>query len=238
MGVVKFIDGVSLDKQNYDVLYPQVFNGLGTIPREYNIRLNLDAVPYAIHAPRRVPIPMREAVKQEIGKMEGMGVIRKVDGPTDWCAGIVPVLKPSGDVRVCVDLTQLNKNVQRERYVLPTVDQALGLLADAAYFSKLDANSGFHKVKLARSSQELTTFITPFGRYCFTRLPFGITSAPEYFQKRMSEILDGLPGVVNMMDGILVFGSDKAQHDERVKKVMNRLAESNMTLNGRSVCSV
>lgn len=113
--------------------------------------------------------------------MEHMGVIRKVEGPTEWCAGIVPVVKPSGEVRVCVDLTQLNKSVLRERFALPTVDQALGSLKGAKWFSKLDANSGFYQVQLAKDSEELTTFLTPFGRYCFTRLPFGITSAPEYF---------------------------------------------------------
>lgn len=139
--------------------------------------------------------------------------------------------KPSGDVRICVDLTQLNKFVLRERYTLPTVDQALGSLAGAEWFSKQDANSGFYQVRLSKASELLTTFITPFGRYCFTRLPFGITPAPEYFQRRMSEILAGLPGVVNLKDDILIFGNSKEQHDARLSKVLARLAQSNVTLN-------
>ena len=85
-----------------------------------------------------------------------------------------------------MDLTRLNKVILRERHVLPTVEQCLGLLGEATVFSKLDATSSFHQVKLSPESQELTTFITPFGRYCFLRLPFGITSAPEYFQRQMS----------------------------------------------------
>lgn len=105
---------------------------------------------------------------QEMKKKNG--VIRKVEGPTEWCAGIVPVLKPSGQVRICVDLTQLNMSVKRERFVLPTVYETLGLLSGAMVFSKLDANSGFHQVKLSKGCQ-LLTFIT-FGRYCFERLPF------------------------------------------------------------------
>lgn len=78
--------------------------------------------------------------------MKGNRVIRKVDGPTGWCAGVVPILKQSGDVRLCVDLTQWNKS---ERFVLSTVDDTLGQLAGASYFSKLDANSSFHEIKLA-----------------------------------------------------------------------------------------
>ena len=79
-----------------------------------------------------------------------------------------------------MDLKPLNLNVLREVQ-----------LAGAAVFSKLDANSGFWQIPLAASSRHLTTFIMPFGRYCFNKLPFGITSAPEYFQKKMSAMLEG-----------------------------------------------
>lgn len=72
-------------------------------------------------------------------------------------------------------------------------------------------------MRLNNDSEELTTFLTPFGRYCFTRLAFGITCAPEEFQKRMSEILRGYPGI-NVMDDVLVFGETIAQHDERAAK--------------------
>lgn len=162
--------------------------------------------------------------------MAANGVIRKVEGPTEWCAGIDPVLKPSRDVRICVDLTQLNKNVRRERFVLPTVDDTIALLSGATVFSKLDANSGFHQVKLAKECQGLTTFIPPYGRYCFERLPFGISSAPEYFQKRMSEILDGMPGVVNLVDDVLVFSSNQKQHDERLHRIHGAIFQSRWNL--------
>ena len=72
---------------------------------------------------------------------------------------------------------------------------------------------GFWQIKLSKESALLTTFITPFGRFCFNRLPFGITSAPEYFQRCMSSILSGLEGVVCMVDDILVSGSTQEQHD-------------------------
>ena len=134
--------------------------------------------------------------------MEATGVISKVDQPTDWCAGMVVVQKKSGGVRICVDLKPLNMNVLREVHPMPHVDDTLAQLAGGRIFSKLDANSGFWQVPLTKNCRHLTTFITPFGRYCFNKLPFGISSAPEFFQKQMSNILEGLPGVLCHLDDI------------------------------------
>ena len=96
---------------------------------------------------------------------------------------MVTVPKRSGDVRICVDLKPLNESVLREIHPMAKVDETLAQLAGAALFSKLDANSGFWQIPLAEESHSLTTFVTPFGRYHFNKLPFGISSAPELFQK-------------------------------------------------------
>ena len=115
-----------------------------------------------------------------------------------------------------VDLTRLNDSVCRERHPLPVVDQILAQLAGAKIFSKLDANSGFWQIPLSPESIPLTTFITPFGRFCFHRLPFGITSAPEHFQRRMSELLGDIEGVVVcMIDDVLVHGIQDSQRAQR-----------------------
>ena len=114
--------------------------------------------------------------------MESLGVITKIEQATEWCAGMVVVPKKSGSVRICVDFWALNESVLREVHPLPTVDETLAHLSGASVFSKLDANSGFWQIPLADSTKHLTTFITPYGRYCFNKLPFGISSAPEYFQ--------------------------------------------------------
>ena len=164
-------------------------------------------------------------------RMEKMKVITRVNQPTDWCAGMVVVPKTNGRVRICIDLTRLNESVKRERHPLPAVDQTLAQLAGAKLFSKLDANSGFWQIQLAPSSSLLTTFITPFGRFCFRRLPFGISSAPEHFQRRMSEALSGLAGTVCMMDDVLVYGENREEHDERLTGVLQRLSDLGMTLN-------
>ena len=197
----------------------------------YNIKLKPGSKPFALFTPRRIAIPLRPRVKEELQRMERLGVIEKVDKPTEWCAGIVVVPKPSGKVRICVDLTRLNESVCREHHLLPTVEEALAQIGGAKVFSKLDANSGFWQIELSNNSAPFTTFITPFGRFCFKRLPFGITSAPEFFQKKMSELLTGLEGVVCLMDDILVGGKTQQEHNDRLEAVLNRIGAAGLTLN-------
>ena len=103
-----------------------------------------------------------------------------------------------------MDLKALNDSVLREVHPIPTVDETLAQLSGAAVFSKFDANSGFWQIPLAPESRNLTTFVTPFGRYSFNKIPFGISSAPELFQKRMSKILEGLDGVLCHMNDVLI----------------------------------
>ena len=98
-------------------------------------------------------------------------------------------------------------------------------------FSKLDANSGFWQIPLDPESRLLTTFLTPFGRYCFNKLPFGICSAAELFQRCMSKILSGLPGIVCHIDDILIYGKDQDEHDTRFRAALEAIKNAGLTLN-------
>ena len=160
-----------------------------------------------------------------------MQIISKVDEPTKWCAGMVVVLKANGKVRICVDLTNLNESILREFHPLPSVDHTLAQLSGATVFSKLDANSGFWQIGLSPESAKRTTFITPFGRFCFNRLPFAISSASEHFQKRISQVLEGTDGALCQMDDILVFGKTTEEHDKHLEATLHKLQEANLTLN-------
>ena len=208
--------------------FPDLFTGLGTLGADYEIKLQSNARPYALHTARQVPIPLRQKVEKELLRMQSMGVISPIDNPSPWCAGMVVVPKPSGDMRICVDLKPLNQTVLREYHPLPNVDETLAQLAGAKNFSKLDANSGFWQIPLAKQSRPLTTFITPFGRFQFNKLPFGISCAPELFQKRMSTMLSGLQGVLCLMDDVLVFGHDQQQHDKRLEAVLSRIQSAGL----------
>ena len=228
---LEIITGINAVELNIPDQYPALFTGLGTFKGEYTIKLKPDAQPFSLFTPRNVPIPLRDKVKQELHRMESIGVISRVNVPTPWCAAMVVVPKPNGTVRICVDLKPLNESVMREVHPMPKVDVTLAQLNGAKVFSKLDTNSGFWQVPLAKESRLLTTFITPHGRFCFNKLPFGITSAPEHFQRRMSEILDGLPGVVCHVDDVLVSGKDQKEHDSRLNTVLQRIQAAGLTLN-------
>lgn len=144
---------------------------------------------------------------------------------------MVPVPKKNGTVRICVGLTKLNEAVCREKYILPSVAQMLGLRGGTKVFSKLDTNMGFWQISLSDQSAKYTTFITPFGRFFFNRLPFGIASAPEHFQRLMSMVIEGLSGVVCHMDDVLIWGEYQPQHDETLHTVLARIEKAGIILN-------
>nr|XP_057913595.1 uncharacterized protein LOC131107503 [Doryrhamphus excisus] len=231
LGLLHPVDSVKELEADMKKLYPKVFTGLGLLKGEYKIKLKEDARPYALSLPRRVPLPLYDKVKAELKRMEKMGVIEPIEEPTEWCAGMVVAPKPNEKVRICSDMTHLNEYVCRERHILPAVDETLAKLAGATVFTKLDATAGFWQVPLHPDSVPLTTFITPFGRYCYKRLPFGISSAPEHFQKRLTQMMTGLEGTVCHADDILVFGSTREQHDQRLQRVLERLQQEGLTLN-------
>lgn len=211
--------------------FPKLWSGLGIIPGEYKITLDKKHIPYAITAPRKIPIPLRKKVEEELNRMLRLGIIHAVEKPTDWCAPMTCVYKKNGSVRICVDLTKLNKSVKREWHPIPSVEDTLAQLTGARLFTKLDANSGFWQIPLSEESKHLTTFITPFGRFAFNRLPFGITSAPEVFSRIIQNLLRGLDGIVCHMDDILIFGSTRAEHNRRLRATLEVLQASGMTLN-------
>ena len=131
--------------QEQDILkqFPEVFKGLGKLKDSYKIKLRDDETPFALTTPRRVPIPLLPKVKEELRRMENLGVITRIDEPTNWCVGMVVVPKQKGMVRICVDLTKLNESVCRQRLILSSVEQTLAQIGGAKHFSKLDANSGY-----------------------------------------------------------------------------------------------
>ncbi|KAL8584671.1 hypothetical protein ACOMHN_002400 [Nucella lapillus] len=184
---------------------------------------------------RRVPIPLVKKVKEELERMKNSGIIEEVTKPTDWCAPMVPVLKPSGAVRICTDFRKLNQALKRERYMIPTTEDIFHKLKEAKFFSKLDATQGFHQIPLDLTTAELTTFITPCGRFYYKRLPFGISSAPEIFQRVIEGILGEETNAIGYIDDILVFGKTEEEHDRQLDRVIEKLTAANLKLN-RSKC--
>lgn len=133
--------------------FHDVFKGLGCLPYTYKIQLKEDAVP-VIHAPRRVPAPLRERLKKELDRMCHLQVITKVEEPTEWVNSMVCVDKKNKnkELRICMDPGDLNKNIKREHYQIPKREEIASEMAGAKYFSKLDAAQGFWQIKLDEKS--------------------------------------------------------------------------------------
>ncbi|XP_048756258.2 uncharacterized protein LOC125667020 [Ostrea edulis] len=219
--------GLILKVNNVQTNIP-VFGSFGLVKCDpVKITLKRDYKPYCLTTARRVAFPLLTKVAAELRRLESEGIIEKVEKPTDWCSPMVPVVKKNGNVRICVDLKRLNDAVKREHYMLPNLDDIAPKLTGAQYFSKLNASSGFYQIPLDPDSCELTTFITPMGRYCFKRVPFGIT----IFQRKMTELLKNLKGTEVIIDDILIYGTSKEEHDARLDSVLQTIYHSGLKLN-------
>jgi hypothetical protein len=230
LGMVKFVCEIQ-EPVNWCRRFPKLFEGLGVMETDVDIQLADEYQPFVQAVPRRVAAARREPLRLELERMTRLGVIERIDEPTEWCSPCIVVPKSNGKIRVCIDFTKLNTAVKREYHPLPIIEETLGTLKEAKVFSKLDANSGYWQMKLRPAAQKLTAFITPFGRFVCKRLPFGISSAPEIFQREVQKILGDAEGVVCHMDDILVFGKDVSEHDKRLETVLCRLVNAGMTLN-------
>ena len=211
--------------------YKHLFdNSLGEIEGEINIYIEENSTP-VVHAPRRIPHALRDRLKQELDSMEKSGVIAKVTRPTDWVNSLVVVEKPNKKLRICLDPKDLNNAVKRPHYAMPTLEDTLARIPGAKFFSKLDAKSGYWQLKLTKEASFLTTFNSPFGRYRFLRMPFGLISAQDEFQRKMDETFEGIPGVVALIDDILISGTTREEHDQNLRSTLERASEKGLKLN-------
>ena len=201
---------------------------------EFHISLTDDAKSFCVQTPRAIPFAYRDKLKAELETLQEQGIITPVTHPTEWCAPIVVAPKKDSDnIRMCVDLSHLNRYVKRERYHSATPAQAVADIAteNAKIFTKLDAMKGYHQCPLDKESQDLTTFITPFGRFKFLRAPYGISSISEHYNWRMDEAFTGLPGFRRVVDDIVIYDNNIAEHTHHVRQFLQRCEEKQITLN-------
>ena len=185
--------------------YPGQFDTIGNFHGKTTLHVKEDAKP-TIDPPRKCSIHLKQKIKAELDDMQHKGIIRKVEHHTDWCSSMTTVVKKDGSLRLCLDPKRLNDAMKICPHKTPTLEEINPTFAGAQFFSKLDAKAGYWSVHLTEKSQELTTFRTPFGRYCFQRLPFGLCVSQDIFQQHMDRIIDDLPGCVCIADDIAVVG--------------------------------
>ena len=181
--------------------------------------------------PRRIPFNIRRQVEIKLDELQRLDIIERVSGPTPWVSPLVVVPKPSGEVRICVDMRRVNTAVIRERFPIPTIEDILQDLTGASVFSKLDLRWGYHQIELDEQSRQYTTFATHTGLYRYKRLMFGISAAPGIYQHVIQQALQGCPGVRNISDDIIVLGKTYQEHDCNLTNVLARLQECGLILN-------
>lgn len=208
--------------------YDSIFQGIGELTKSYKIQLKKNIEP-VVEPPRKIAISIQQSVKHELDKMEKMGIVRKVREPSEWCSSMVTVKKPDNSLRICLDPQNLNKAIIREWYQLPTFEEIASKMEGANIFSILDGNKGFYQIKLDEESEILTTFNAGcFGRYCYKRMPYGLCSAPEVFHRTFKDIFDGLPGVEIYIDDVIVWATNKEEHNQRLEAVLERAKCANV----------
>ncbi|XP_037828511.1 uncharacterized protein K02A2.6-like [Lucilia sericata] len=216
--------------------YSDIFNGLGLLQNKCNLKIRENISPI-VDPPRKIPFKLHDKLKNELKRMTELNVIEPISEPTEWVSSIVIVSKPNGSLRICLDPRNLNKAILRPHFPFPNIEDCKSRLGGSKYFSSLDANSGFWMIPLNEKSSKLCTFNTPFGRYRFLRLPFGINAGPEIFHAEMVRLFGDIPGLVIYIDDFLVHSSTKEEHLDILKKVFDRARKVGLRFN-KSKCKM
>ena len=181
---------------------------------------------------RRIPFNLRPQLEKWLQESQDNDLIEPVGNKsTEWVSGvvIVPTPKNPDEIRVCGDYHRVNKAVKREHHPMPTIEELTDDMSNAAHFSRLDLRSGYHQIVLNEESRGITTFTTHKGLFQWKRLPFGINSASEVFQNAIQHALQGLNGVKNIVDDIIVWGRTQKEHDDNLQALLQRLRDTGLT---------
>ena len=212
--------------------YTDVFSeGLGTL-KGFKAKIYVDPdAPPRFHAARSVPFALRDLVERELQRLQTEGTIEPVE-MAEWAAPIVAVVKKDkSSVRICGDFrVTVNPVSKLDRYPIPKVEDLFAKLSKGKLFSKLDMRQAYQQIELEEESKKYVVINTQRGLFQYTRLPFGIASAPGIFQRVIENILQGIEGVVVYLDDILITGSTEEAHLRALETVLTRLNKSGLRL--------
>ncbi|XP_041837251.1 uncharacterized protein LOC121637270 [Melanotaenia boesemani] len=195
---------------------------------EHCIRLK-DPSPFRERVRRLAPAEIDE-VRKHLQELLAAGIIKESRSP--YASPIVIARKKNGKIRMCVDYRTLNLRTIPDQYTLPRIDDALASLTGSCWFSVLDLRSGYYQIAMSEEDREKTAFICPLGFYQFERMPQGITGAPATFQRLMEKAVGdmNLLQCLVYLDDLIVFGRTLEEHEERLLRVLDRLAEVGLKL--------
>lgn len=208
----------------------ELFQGVGEFSKPLQLRIRPGAEP-VVRPPRRVPHALMTRLADKLEALVKHEVIAKVDHPESFVSNLVIIEKKDGSLRICLDPKDLNNVLIREYHLIPTLDEIIPKLCNKKFFSVLDLSDGFYNIKLAEESSKLCTFNSPFGCFKFLRCPFGISVAPEVFQKYSETAFGDIPGVIVYCDDLLICGDTEEEHDAILNQVFERAKKHNVRFN-------
>jgi hypothetical protein len=205
--------------------FPEELPGM---PPERKVEFAIELIPGTTPISKRayrVSGPELVELKKQIDELLEKGYIRPSTSP--WVAPVFFVEKKDGTKRMCIDYRVLNEVTVKNKYPLPRIEDLFDQLRGASVFSKIDLRSGYHQLIIRPSDIPKTAFITKYGLYEFTVMSFGLTNAPAYFMYLMNSVfMDYLDKfIVVFIDDILIYSQNEQEHEEHLKKVLQRLRD-------------
>ena len=211
-------------------LYPNSFDRLGSLKGEYDIKVD-PSVPPVQHARRKVPIESKAAIKETIDYMVKQDILEPQIEPTPWVSSVTYPVKPTGEVRPCLDARDLNKGIIWENHKPQTVEEIAHQLAGTVVFTKADALKAFLQVDLTEESSKLLVINTHKGCYRLKRMPFGAEMSQDVFRMKMDLIMERCPGVISIHDNIVVYRVSDEDHDANLINLLNVAQVEGLVLN-------
>ena len=226
-GRCKDFETAAVDKLKLE--FPEVFSDLPGKTELCKLKIETgESAPIALR-PYRPPDRMKDGVRMEVEKLLEIGVAEPSFSP--WASPVVPVPKKDGSLRICIDYRRLNAVTVPDPYYMVTMEEILEKVGGCGCLSKLDLSKGFHQIGIEEAYKEKTAFVTPFGKYQFNRMPFGLRNAPAVFQRTMEEVLRGCyEFAAPYIDDILVFSRNGVEHSEHLTEVFVALGSHGLTV--------
>lgn len=210
--------------------YEKLFrNELGTF-NKYRVHLKIKPdIQLKFFKARPVPLALKHKVEGELQRLSDLGILERVEH-SEFATPIVPVLRSDGGIRICGDFSvTLNKALFMDNYPLPRIEDLFAKLHGGLQFSKLDLSRAYNQLELD-DSKYLTCINTHKGLFIYNRLVFGLSNAPSIFQRTMEQLLGNIEGTCIFLDDILITGSTKEEHLNRLEQVLWRLQEAGLRL--------
>ena len=197
-----------------------------TVAAELHIRTG-DSAPVRSH-PYRVPPRWKDSVKEQLDQLLALGIIEPSSSP--WSSSLVIVSKKDGGVRTCVDYRAVNAVTEPDPYQMPLIEEILDMLASATFISKVDLTKGFHQIPVNPSDCPKTSFCTPWGKFQYKYMPFGLRNGPAVFQRLMDNLLHRDKQFSQVyIDDIAIFSATWEEHCQHIDVVLGRLREAGLT---------